>query len=54
MLQAIHRQGYKAPNIRRVYIPNPGKTENRPLDADEEKESGPEPALSNLQGPCAC
>ena len=26
-----HRQGYKAPNIRRVYIPKPGKTEKRPL-----------------------
>jgi RNA-directed DNA polymerase len=24
MLQSIHRQGYRAPNIRRVYIPKPG------------------------------
>ena len=31
MLQSIHRQGYRAPNIRRVYIPKPGKTERRPL-----------------------
>src|SRR6202162_1672455 len=31
MLQSIHRQGYRAPNIRRGYIPNPGKTEKRPL-----------------------
>src|SRR6266699_4493499 len=31
MLQSIHRQGYKAPDIRRVYIPKPGKTEKRPL-----------------------
>ena len=31
MLESIHRQGYKAPNIRRVYIPKPGKTEKRPL-----------------------
>src|SRR3989475_11417258 len=31
MLQSIHRQGYRAPDIRRVYIPKPGKTENRPL-----------------------
>jgi RNA-directed DNA polymerase len=31
MLQSIHRQGYKAPNIRRVYIPKPGKSEKRPL-----------------------
>ncbi|HEX3227500.1 MAG TPA: hypothetical protein VHQ95_00965, partial [Pyrinomonadaceae bacterium] len=26
MLDSIHRQGYRAPNIRRVYIPKPGKT----------------------------
>ena len=31
MLGSIHRQGYKAPDIRRVYIPKPGKTEKRPL-----------------------
>jgi RNA-directed DNA polymerase len=31
MLASIHRQGYRAPNIRRVYIPKPGKTEKRPL-----------------------
>src|SRR5271169_5367894 len=31
MLQSIHRQGYQAPNIRRVYIPKPGKQEKRPL-----------------------
>src|ERR1700692_436029 len=31
MLQSIHRQGYGAPDIRRVYIPKPGKTEKRPL-----------------------
>ena len=31
MLESIHRQGYKVPNIRRVYIPKPGKTEKRPL-----------------------
>ena len=31
MLQSIHRQGYSAPDIRRVYIPKPGKTEKRPL-----------------------
>jgi hypothetical protein len=27
MLQSIHREGYRAPDIRRVYIPKPGKTE---------------------------
>ena len=31
MVQSIHRQGYRAPDIRRVYIPKPGKTEKRPL-----------------------
>ncbi|BCH26949.1 hypothetical protein MesoLjLb_67340 [Mesorhizobium sp. L-8-3] len=31
MLQSIHRQGYRAPVVRRVYIPKPGKTEKRPL-----------------------
>ena len=31
MLQSIHRQGYHAPAVRRVYIPKPGKTEKRPL-----------------------
>ena len=30
MLQSIHRQGYRAPDIRRVYIPKPGKTEKAP------------------------
>src|SRR5438128_4670683 len=31
MLQSVHRQGYRAPEIRRVYIPKPGKQETRPL-----------------------
>src|SRR5579862_7162387 len=31
MLQSIHRQAYRAPAVRRVYIPKPGKTEKRPL-----------------------
>ena len=31
MLQSIHRRGYRAPEIRRVYIPKPGKQEKRPL-----------------------
>jgi RNA-directed DNA polymerase len=34
MLQSIHRRGYRAPNIRRVYIPKPGKQEKRPLGGD--------------------
>ena len=31
MLTAIHRCSYKAPAIRRVYIPKPGKAEKRPI-----------------------
>lgn len=31
MLTAIHRRSYKAPMIRRVYIPKPGKAEKRPI-----------------------
>ena len=31
MLQSVHRGGYRAPDIRRVYIPKPGKQEKRPL-----------------------
>lgn len=31
MLRSVHRQGYRAPPIRRVYIPKPGKQEKRPL-----------------------
>jgi RNA-directed DNA polymerase len=30
-LQSVHRKGYRAPEIRRVYIPKPGKQEMRPL-----------------------
>lgn len=31
MLESMHRKGYQAPPIRRVYIPKPGKQEKRPL-----------------------
>ncbi len=31
MLASVHRKGYRAPAIRRVYIPKPGKQEKRPL-----------------------
>jgi len=31
MLQSVHHQGYRAPDIRRVYIPKRGKQEQRPL-----------------------
>src|SRR5262245_10467756 len=38
MLESIDRQGYKAPIIRRVYIPKPGKTEKRPLGVPTESD----------------
>jgi group II intron reverse transcriptase/maturase len=31
MLQSMHRKGYRAPVIRRVYIPKPGRQQMRPL-----------------------
>lgn len=31
MIQSVHNQGYKAPPVKRVWIPKPGKTEKRPL-----------------------
>lgn len=31
MLEGVHRKGYKAPAIRWVYIPKPGKQDKRPL-----------------------
>ncbi len=31
MLTAVHRKCYKAPPVRRVYIPKPGRTEKRPI-----------------------
>src|SRR5271165_3232537 len=31
LLRSVHRQGYRAPDVRRVYIPKPGKREKRPL-----------------------
>ena len=31
MLHSVHRRGYQAPDIRRVYIPKPGKQEKRSL-----------------------
>ncbi len=31
MLESMHRKGYKAPPVRRAWIPKPGKTVKRPL-----------------------
>ena len=31
MLRSMHRRGYPAPAVRRVYIPKPGKRETRPI-----------------------
>ena len=41
MLQSVHRQGYRAPDIRRVYIPKPGKQEQRPLGVPCVTDRGP-------------
>jgi retron-type reverse transcriptase len=30
-ISSIHRKSYKAPAVRRVYIPKPGKEEKRPI-----------------------
>lgn len=31
MLTSMHRKGYKAPPVRRVHIPKPGRAEKRPI-----------------------
>jgi len=31
MITSVHRKSYKAPPVRRVWIPKPGKTEKRPI-----------------------
>jgi len=31
MLQSVHRKGYKAPPVRRTWIPKPGKSAKRPI-----------------------
>lgn len=31
LLQSVHRKGYKAPAVRRVWIPKPGKSQKRPI-----------------------
>ena len=31
METSVHRKSYKAPAVRRVWIPKPGKTEKRPI-----------------------
>lgn len=31
IINSIHNEGYKAPPVRRVYIPKPGKSEKRPI-----------------------
>lgn len=31
MLRSMHQQGYRAPAVRRVHIPKPGKREKRPI-----------------------
>ena len=50
MLQSIHRKGYQAPNIRRVYIPKPGKQEKRPLGVPCVADRAPEKRRSSARG----
>jgi RNA-directed DNA polymerase len=58
MLQSIHRKGYQAPNIRRVYIPKPGKPEKRPLGvpcvADRALQRSAAQVLSAIYGKISC
>ena len=62
MLQSVHRQGYQAPPIRRVYIPKPGKLAKRPLGvpcvADRALQRSAAQVLSAIYEqaflPCSC
>ena len=45
VLQSVHRQGYRAPDIRRVYIPKPGKQEKRPIRVCRLFPTGPSSAV---------
>ena len=47
MLQTVHRKGYQAPPIRRVYIPKPGKQEKRPLGVPCVKDRALQRSASN-------
>jgi len=52
MLSSIHRKAYKAPPVRRVWIPKPGKTSKRPLGvpcvADRALQKGVSVVLSSI------
>jgi RNA-directed DNA polymerase len=48
MLQSVHRQGYRAPDIRRVYIPKPGKRDFLPCSFGGRPERGAHHALATL------
>ena len=52
MVQSLHRKGDRAPDIRRVYIPKPGKQEMRPLGvptvADRALQRSASPVLSAI------
>jgi retron-type reverse transcriptase len=52
MLSSIHRKAYKAPPVRRVWIPKPGKTSKRPLGvpcvADRALQRGVSVVLSSI------
>src|ERR1035438_2673500 len=53
MLQSVHREGYRAPEIRRVYIPKPGTPPSKSVSnarLTPPPAAGPRPVLPNAGG----
>jgi group II intron reverse transcriptase/maturase len=47
-IQSIHRKGYKAPPVRRVYIPKPGSVKGRPLGVPTIQDRAIQGAVSEI------